>query len=120
MATLAREPRGESAELIMMFEQQHAMAGLRQHVSAGKPAQSATNDDYVILVRDSFEPVVSHEGEGVNLRPRSAQGVSWRGEFTLGRQFLTQAARSRARLVHPLSWEMLGNPQQLLPLSERS
>ncbi len=60
---LAREPGGEPAELIMMFEQQHAMARLGEHVGARQTTQAAANDNDVILVGNSFEPVVSH-GKG--------------------------------------------------------
>src|SRR4051812_32945696 len=60
MSALAGEPRGETAKLVVMLEQQHAVAGLREDIRPRKPAQAASDDNDVILVGHAFEPVISH------------------------------------------------------------
>ena len=52
----------------MVFEQQYPVAGFRQDVGAGQAAQAAANHDYIILVGDAFEPVVSHAEVGAARR----------------------------------------------------
>ncbi len=61
VAALAREPGGEAAELIMMLQQQNPAAAFRQTVGPGQAGEAAADHDDVIVVVDSFEPVVCHE-----------------------------------------------------------
>ena len=65
MAALAREPRGEAAVLVMVFEEQDLVAGLREHVRAGETPEAGANDDHVVFICNTFEPVVSHAGKEI-------------------------------------------------------
>ena len=76
VAPLAREPGGQAAVLVVVLEQEHAVARLREHVGAREAAQAASYDDHVILVGDSLEPVISHGGPMLEEPPGSRQLVS--------------------------------------------
>jgi hypothetical protein len=56
----AREPRRQAPELVMVLQQQHPVARLREDVRAGQSAQSAADHDHIVVVGDAFEPIVSH------------------------------------------------------------
>ena len=61
VSALAREPRGQAAQLVVMFEQQDLVAALGEAVGAGQAGEPAADHHDVIIVVDSFEPIVSHE-----------------------------------------------------------
>ncbi len=61
-AALAREPGCEAPELVVVLDEQHAVARLREHVGAREATEAASYDDHVILVGDSLEPVICHGG----------------------------------------------------------
>ncbi len=56
----ALEPGGHAAELVVLLEQQHAMAGAGQRVGRGQPGQAAADDDHVVLVAGAFEKIFGH------------------------------------------------------------
>src|SRR4051812_28544405 len=78
MSAFAREPRRKAAELIMVLDEQHPMSGLREHIGTREAAQAASDHDDIILVGDTFEPVVSHEkGTKVNASLATGQCGLW-------------------------------------------
>jgi hypothetical protein len=73
MPALAGEPGGQPAKLVVMLEEEHAVAGLREHICARKAPQAAPDDDHIILVGDTFKPVVSHGTVRIAPLPAEAQ-----------------------------------------------
>src|SRR3954470_13202371 len=77
-----------------MLEEQHAMAGLGENVCPGEPAQTAANHDHIILVGDTFEPVVSHESSDCEgSRRASAMRIVRAGKQDRGASALFANAR---------------------------
>jgi hypothetical protein len=54
VAALAREPGRQPAELVVVLEQEHAVARLGEHVGARQAAEAAADDDDVVLVGNSL------------------------------------------------------------------
>ena len=71
----AGEPRREAAELIVVFEQEDFVAGLGQDIGPRQTAQAGAYDNHVVFIRDTFEPIVSHEKSRATKAP-PASGAS--------------------------------------------
>jgi len=54
MPPFSFKPRGQSAPLVMMLQQQHRMPQLRQIVGTSQSTQTTANHDDVILILYSF------------------------------------------------------------------
>jgi hypothetical protein len=48
------EPRGHAAELVVLFEQQDASPGSREHVGGREASEAAADDDDVVLILGIF------------------------------------------------------------------
>ena len=61
MAAFPGKPRGQAAQLVVMFEQQDLVSAFGEAVGGGEAAEAAADHDDVIVVTGAFKPVVSHE-----------------------------------------------------------
>ena len=77
VSAAAAEPGGQSAQLVVMFGQQHGVARAGQRVGGGHAAQPAADNDDVVLVAEVLRKVAGHRRLGAGARELLVEGVAF-------------------------------------------
>ena len=60
MAALSPKPRRETAEVVVLLEQQDGPSRLGEYVGRRQPGETRADDDDVVILFDAFETIPRH------------------------------------------------------------